>query len=602
MKLIRYVEIENFKRFEDKLRVDLSHPAVLVGPNNAGKTSVIQALALWSRGVIAWYDRKGQARQKESRERLSAGINRLNILEVPVSETRLLWSNTRVRKGNTPIYLTITVGVEHEGIVKPCTLEFSQRDNEVIYCKPSPETLTDETLIAHATRIPFHLLYPMSGIETEEPLIQEGRINVLLGQGQTAQVLRNLCYRVTEQDEKEKNHDWNRIADLVGKLFGVELHKPTLNESRGNVELFYTQPGVDRQLDVSVAGRGFQQMLLILAYMFSHKKSVLMVDEPDAHLEVLRQKQVYEILKDVADENGCQVIVATHSEVILDDAVETNLTLLINGRASDLARRREIKDALRTFSIDHYYKAFVCPRLIYVEGSTDFDNLRALASKLEHPAHDLLTGRINYYYTRNIHPAESLENRLERAGGAYQEDMRRHFYAMKGVVPEFRAVAIMDGDGGSTPDKDENGLLLTCWKHYEIENYFISPESILRYIRTHFDEEGGLFTSSAHDTMAAIIDKYLLDNVFDHDKTQLQEYKKSSTNLRRTLLRNIKMSALADYAFTAFAEQQKQPVLLRKGEYYRIVAHAELDDIPVEVTEKLDLLVERLSDREVLRG
>ena len=44
-----------------------------------------------------------------------------------------------------------------------------------------------------------------------------------------------------------------------------------------------------------------------------------------------------EILKDVARENGSQIIIATHSEIILDDAVETNLTLLVNGEAVDLA-------------------------------------------------------------------------------------------------------------------------------------------------------------------------------------------------------------------------------------------------------------------------
>lgn len=44
--LLHYLEIENFKRFGDKQRIELDHPAVLIGPNNCGKTSAIQALAL----------------------------------------------------------------------------------------------------------------------------------------------------------------------------------------------------------------------------------------------------------------------------------------------------------------------------------------------------------------------------------------------------------------------------------------------------------------------------------------------------------------------------------------------------------------------------
>jgi AAA15 family ATPase/GTPase len=41
MSRIRYVEIENFKTFSHMVHIDLGQPAVLIGPNNAGKTSVI---------------------------------------------------------------------------------------------------------------------------------------------------------------------------------------------------------------------------------------------------------------------------------------------------------------------------------------------------------------------------------------------------------------------------------------------------------------------------------------------------------------------------------------------------------------------------------
>jgi hypothetical protein len=52
MKHLHYVEIENFKRYGKKQRIELDHPAVLIGPNNCGKTSVLQAIALWSIGLF----------------------------------------------------------------------------------------------------------------------------------------------------------------------------------------------------------------------------------------------------------------------------------------------------------------------------------------------------------------------------------------------------------------------------------------------------------------------------------------------------------------------------------------------------------------------
>ena len=109
MEYISFVEIEKFKGFTEKVHISLKNPSVLIGPNNAGKTTVIQALSLWSRAVSSWYEKKGSKHKKM--ERVSVGINRLNILDIPVKESRYYWNGTRVRNGNTPIPFSITVGV-----------------------------------------------------------------------------------------------------------------------------------------------------------------------------------------------------------------------------------------------------------------------------------------------------------------------------------------------------------------------------------------------------------------------------------------------------------------------------------------------------------
>jgi ABC-type multidrug transport system ATPase subunit len=588
MKRIRYVEIENFKTFGKKIHIDLDHPAVLIGPNNAGKTSVIQALALWNRGIQAWYEKKGQ--------RQSAGINRLNILEIPVSETRFFWNNIRVRRGNTPIKMTVNVGLDFEGKVSDCRLTFTQRDREVIYCRPCPETVKNEPMLAYGAGLRFNLLYPMSGIESEEPLVQEGRINVLMGQGQTAQVLRNLCYKVIENDKAEEKSNWASILRIMKRLFAVDLEEPQLNVSRGNLILKYRQRGVAGKegLDISLAGRGLQQMLLILTYLYAHTGSVLLIEEPDAHLEILRQKQVYEILKEIAYENKSLVIIATHSEVILDDAVDTNLTLLINGEAVNLATQNDMKNALRAFGIDHYYKARIRPRILYVEGSTDLEMIKALAQKLKHDAaYDILMGELNYYYTQDTAPEDTLDTRLDRIEGAYI-NYKQHFYALKRFVPDFKGIAIFDSDKGNVKDEIEEDLAVVYWEEYELENYFITPEVILDFIKAYYDQAGGLFTDSSCRKMQKIIDRLLLADVFKGDKNQLAEFNRASKSLRRTLLKKQKMSTFTRQVFEEFAEVQNQPVLLKKGEFHRLIEHVQAVDIPKEVQERLDLLVKYL--------
>ena len=255
-----------------------------------------------------------------------------------------------------------------------------------------------------------------------------------------------------------------------------------------------------------------------------HKKAILLVDEPDAHLEILRQKQVYEILKDVAERNGCQVVIATHSEVILDDAIDTNLTLLLHGEAVNLAKQQDMKLALRSFGIEHYYKAKVHPRILYIEGSTDIDMLRELADRLAHRAAPILNATLNCYYTRNINPDNTLENRLERAAGAFG-DFRTHFHTIKRFVNGLKAIAIFDSDNQNRQEERTDELAICYWKLYELENYFITPDVLCRFAQTHFNETAGeLFTPMLTDAFRKVVDRCLLLIVFAGDAQQLAEY------------------------------------------------------------------------------
>jgi predicted ATPase len=130
----------------------------------------------------------------------------------------------------------------------------------------------------------------MSGImsnisaDTEETPLADGRINLLLGQGQTTQVLRNICYKVIEQDEHNRSDDWEQINALMKRIFLVDLRRPMFNETRGSLMMTYRQEGLETDPDISLAGRGLQQVLLILAFLYWHKGSIIMIDEPDPPL------------------------------------------------------------------------------------------------------------------------------------------------------------------------------------------------------------------------------------------------------------------------------------------------------------------------------
>ena len=588
MRLLHYIEIQNFKHFGDRQRIELDHPAVLIGPNNCGKTTAIQAIALWSQAVGTWFEAKGKS---TPRERTATSLNRLNIVSVPVRRTRYFWHNAAVRRGNRDVPLLITVGILHRNKVEPVTMRFRNQGDELVYCTPDDATLKKPEVVETAAGLNVALLYPMSGLETEEPILQPGRIDVLLGQGQTAQVLRNLCLLVF----KDAPEDWRRIAKLMSRLFSVDLGDPT-ETGRGSIDLFYRQANVREPLDVSLAGRGFQQMLLIFAYLYSHRRSVLLIDEPDAHLEILRQKQVYVLLREIAARNESQVVLVTHSEVILDEALDHHLTLLLRGRADDLAARTDIRNALKHYGAEHYVRALERGYVLYVEGGTDLAVLQALAERLGHRAADVWDQRINAFYVQDNYPdPDDLKAELERVEGGFGVTPRKHFFALREMIPGLRGLAILDNDGGARSDSDEGGLNVVYWKRYEVENYFVTPEVLRRQVAEHY-KDLPLFLGEIRDMSEEVLDALILERVFDGREQDLDTWKTARADAARLLwearTERVKLSDFAEEFFRRLAERLGHAMLLRKGELHRLVRFVDPSSIPAEVGGKLDLLRE----------
>jgi ABC-type multidrug transport system ATPase subunit len=582
MRLLHYIEIENFKRFGDKQRIELDHPAVLVGPNNCGKTSAIQALALWAQSVKVWYDIR---KESSAKERPATGLNRLNIVAVPVQRTRFFWHNTRVQ--NVP--LNISVGVEFNGKIVPLTMKFSHRGDELVYCTPDEDGISNIDLVKHAASLSIELLYPMSGLETEEPVLQPGRIDVLLGQGQTAQVLRNLCLIV----HRTSKDDWERIRHLMKRLFGVELHEPR-ETVRGSIELQYHQKNVKEPLDVSSSGRGFQQMLLIFAYLYSHKGGILLVDEPDAHLEILRQKQVYVLLRDIATENRSQVVLVTHSEVIVEEALDKNLTLLLEGKVDNLANKTEIKNSLKYFGAEHYIKARERGYVFYVEGGTDVDVLRGLAEHLNHRVAQVWDERINTFYVQNNYPDQSMNAEIERVAGGYGLTPKTHFDALRGLLPDLKGLAILDGDGQNRQDIATGALKITYWKRYEAENYFVTPDVLRSFAQSNFADLD-LFDGFKQN-IDKVLDDLILEQVFDNTQSDFLAWKQAASEIARVLwdakTERRKLSTFAEEFFRRLAHEVGGQMLLTKGELHQLIKFANPKTISNEVAEKLDDLFE----------
>ena len=322
--MLTQLRVRRFKRFEDA-DIELGKSVVLIGPNNSGKTTALQALALWDIGLRQWNAKRGG--KASPKKRPGVTINRRDIVTIPLPAAKLLWYGLHVR--DTQVVnekqktRNIRIDVIVDGITddKPwsCGLEFDYSNDESFVCRPLRlEGYEDKpvgkvefrTIPEEASRVNVAYLPPMSGLADREFIKQEGEIGFLIGQGQTAQVLRNLCYQISRQEDKTP---WKEITDHIASLFGVQLRAPDFVAERSEIMMEYEEKNI--RLDLSSAGRGLHQTLLLLTHMYAHPGTVLLLDEPDAHLEILRQRQIYQLLTDVAELQNSQIIAASHSGI-----------------------------------------------------------------------------------------------------------------------------------------------------------------------------------------------------------------------------------------------------------------------------------------------
>jgi len=551
--------IRNFKLFRE-VELELGDRVVLIGPNNAGKTTVLQSLALWDVGLKRWKEKRGTGEVPPKRPGVT--INRRDLIAVPVPAANLLWRDLHVRSGRRENGKTRTenvlVEIVVDGIDWSCGMEFDYANEESFYCRPLrlegdqrmpvPDKVTD-------VRIAY--LPPMSGLAANETRLDRGAINVRLGEGRTAEVLRNLCHQIVESENGDDH--WKRIVERIEALFGSRLDRPQYISERGEITMTYrTREGV--RLDLSASGRGQQQTLLLLAHMTANPRSVLLLDEPDAHLEILRQRQIYQLLSEMAEETSSQILAASHSEVVLNEAGDRDVLIAFVGvphRIDD--RGSQVAKALKEIGFEHYLQAEEKGWVLYLEGATDLAMLLALARKLEHRAAALLQDPYVHYVANQPRKAQE------------------HFHGVREAKADLVGLAIYDRLDQAPPE--DPYLDQQMWKRRELENYLCEREALLAFADAEGRRHGGdLFGSAWRKQMEESIDE------IEQALRTLGEPLPWGPDIKAS-------DAFLDRLFKRFYEKLELPNLMTKSDYHRLAAYIAPAAIDEEIREKLDAIV-----------
>lgn len=545
--MIRSVVIKGFKAFKE-VKFDLPGHVVLAGPNNSGKTTLLQAIATWSLALQVWLRRNDLI--KHGGYYAKAPLTRQVFSAVPLRAFDLLWTG---RKADDPIEITL-----QHGKGWTVTMELIPDTSEQIFVRPKHDA-SAQFLGVGGADISVVFVPPMTGLSTDEPVYQKPKIEQLLGSGKPGDVIRNLLVRAHENQAA-----WAKLTDSVKRLFGFELLPP---DGRGaDIVAEYRQAPGGPAFDLASAGSGFQQVLMLLTFLNTRAGSVLLLDEPDAHLHMILQDAIYGELRSVAASSGSQLVIATHSEVIIDSVDPRELCLMF-GKPRMLAtseERTQLIESLGALSHTDIVLADQAPGVLYTDDYTDLDVLRAWAGVLKHAALELLT-------TKLLCKPRVIQHR-EGAKGIQAKD---HYDALQLVKKDLPGLQLLDGDAHEAVQPTEikgKGLQRLRWKRYEIESYLLHPDALARFV----EKQVGAAAAPQH---VADMKKYFQENFPPAlVKEPLGDHEYLNTTKARTKL----LPPLLEAAGL---------VNVHYNRFHEIAALMKPEEIHSEVKEKLDAIM-----------
>lgn len=493
--MITKLTVRNFKNIGEQT-YNFSKFDLLVGRNNCGKSTVLQALAIWQFCIDEFHrsDRTGKS-----------GIQVIlpNFTALPVPEFNLLWKDRTDRKwplvGNKKQqqYILIDIIVDWHGTDgHPYSFEVQLRYSspQTIYAIPSEgwnkfRELDRKKLFPVIAYVP-----PFSGLDPAEEWRDDGPIRRQIGKAQPGSVLRNLLLRVCpppRRDEAGKKiggyklpDEWKEIQGVVQRWFSVRLETPKY-EAGIDTQIICEYLQNSKHFDIISGGSGFHQTLTLLAFLYGYHPTTILLDEPDAHLHVNLQREILDYFKRKSTEKNVQFLIATHAEEFAKGVDASQLISLLSLVPTRVESTPEILRAMSDVSNTELTQLWTSPIILYVEGESDERILRSWAKTCD--AEEYLS-KVCFHVM---------------GGGTKQQmkdDADRHFDALTQIIPEVRRMVLFDYDDRDTYHPEPDNPVRFEWSRKNIENYFLVPDAWLRAALGQLEtDHEGLFAIPVRD-------------------------------------------------------------------------------------------------------
>jgi len=453
--MLEKIDFENYRCFK-KSSINFKKTAIIVGKNNAGKSTVVEALRIIAnagkKSKTAIYSFPPKSMDIPHQMGFSLDPHKLKI---DLRSVVYFYDASPFAK----IVATFEEGTKITVYLTPEGMHavIFDKDDTIISRKSQVLGLTIDTV---------SILPQIGLIKENEKKLNEETIKADKDTYLSSRHFRNELL----QFKDEYYNDFKSIAEETWPK--LRIRELAFFPGKDDfISLLVEDEGFTAE--IGLMGSGIQMWLQIIWFMARCKGSeAIILDEPDVYMHPDMQRKIL----DIALKKYKQVIIATHSVEIMS-AVDAKNIVTINKKikrmqyANDSKAVQKIIDDLGSVHNINLVRLAISKKCLFVEGE-DIKILSKLKEKLNTPSEQPL----------DTLPCFSLEgaSNLKKAFGVAE-------LLFEETEGEMSCHCILDRDYQSDDsiekhmkEAQESHLVLHVWKKKEIENYLLIPAAIFR--------------------------------------------------------------------------------------------------------------------------
>lgn len=478
------VKFANYKALKN-YSVSLSEFNILVGANNAGKSTVLGAFRILAEGI-----RKAQSRKAEYSDAdwIKGWGYQIALRDLPIS-TENVFTNY---DDSQPAVVEFTLSNKNK-----LRLVFPEQDACYLICDTVSRPVRTPAEFKREFDASVSFVPVLGPVEHDEQLNQHETARRALLTHRASRNFRNIWHHMPDGFD-----DFRQL--IIDTWPGMDIQKPELTRDSDSAKLHMFCPEERYPRELYWAGFGFQVWCQMLTFITKAPAgSLLIIDEPDIYLHSDLQRQLVHLLR---TRDG-DVVIATHSTEILAEA-EAGEILVLNkkGRAAHRVRNPAQLQALfgslgsnLNPTITQLAKT---KKAVFVEGE-DFSLIAAFARKINVPE-VANRGAFAVIPARGFNPAR-VSDFSDGMAATLEVPIRRAVVFDRDYRSEVAVKKLRE-------DLEKGCEFVHIHGRKEIENFLLVPDALERCVRDRLDarktrgEKVVAFDASIKDLLCEVTD------------------------------------------------------------------------------------------------